>query len=62
MCQKQCANCVKASGKFVPKANVQTVQISRMHSIMDSAGKESTHNQSASSVPKLIVRKNEGLV
>ena len=29
---------------------------------MNSAGKESAHNQSASSAPKLVVRKNQGLV
>ena len=29
---------------------------------MNSAGKESAYNQSASSVPKLVVRKDQGLV
>ena len=48
--------------KLVPKANVQGVHKSRMNSTMNSAGKESAHNQSASSTPKLIMRKNQGLV
>ena len=33
-----------------------------MNSTVNSTGKESAHNQSASSVPKLVVRKNQGLV
>ena len=45
--------------KLVPKANVQS---SGMNSTVNSAGKESAHNQSASSVPKFVVRKHQGLV
>ena len=45
--------------ELVPKANVQS---SRMNSTVNSAGNESAHNQSASSVPKLLVRKDQGLV
>ena len=45
--------------KLVPKANIQS---SGMNSTAKSAQKESAHNQSASSVPKLVVRKNQGLV
>ena len=45
--------------KLVPKANVQSVHSSRMNSTMNSAGKESAHIQSASSTPKLVVRKNQ---
>ena len=48
--------------KLVPKTNVQSVHSSRMNSTVNSAGKESAHNQSASSDPKLVVRKNQGLV
>ena len=50
---------LKPKLKLVPKANVQS---SGMNSTVSSAGKESAHNQSASSVPKLVVRKNPGLV
>ena len=45
--------------KLVPKANVQS---SGMNSTVNSAGNESAHNQSTGSVPKLVVRKNQGLV
>ena len=45
--------------KLVPKAYVQGVHGSGINSTVNSAGKESTHNQSASSVPKLVVRKNQ---
>ena len=48
--------------KLVPKANVKGVHCSGMNSMVNSAGKESTHNQSTSCVPKLVVRKNQGLV
>ena len=41
---------------------VQGVPSSGMNNTVNSAGKESPHNQSASSVPKLVVRKNQGLV
>ena len=44
------------------KANVQSVHSSRMNSTVNSAAKESAHNQSASSAPELVVRKNQGLV
>ena len=40
--------------KLVPKANVQSVHSPRMNSTVNSAGKESAHNQSASSAPKLL--------
>ena len=52
-------NVLKLKMKLVPKANVQS---SGMNSTVNSAGKESAHNQSASSVPKLVVRRNQGLV
>ena len=45
--------------KLVPKANVQGVHGSGMNSTVNSTVKESTHKQSASSVPKLVVRKNQ---
>ena len=48
--------------KLVPKANVQSGHTSRMNSTVNSAGKESAHNQSASSTPKVVMRKNQGLV
>ena len=48
--------------KLVAKTNVQGVHSSGMNSNVNSAGKESAHNQSASSAPKLVVRKNQGLV
>ena len=48
--------------KLVPKANVQSVHSSGMNSTVNSAGKESAHNQSASSAPKLVMRKKQGLV
>ena len=48
--------------KLVPKAKVQSVHNSKMNSIGNSARKESAHNQSANSAPKLVVRKNHGLV
>ena len=38
------------------------VHSSGMNSTVNSPGKGSGHNQSASSVPKLVVRKNQGLV
>ena len=52
-------NVLRPKVKLVPKANVQS---SGMNSTVNSAGKESAHNQSASSVPKLVVRKDQGLV
>ena len=52
-------NVLRPKVKLVPKANVQS---SRMNSTMNSTGKESAHNQSVSSVPKLVVRKNQGFV
>ena len=52
-------NVLRPKVKLVPKANVQS---SGMNSTVNSAGKESIHNQSASSVPKLVVRKNQGTV
>ena len=52
-------NVLRPKVKFVHKVNVQS---SGMNSTVNSAGKESAHNQSASSVPKLVVRKNQGLV
>ena len=42
--------------EFVPRANVQCVHSSGMNSTVNSAGKESVHNQSASSAPVLWVR------
>ena len=48
--------------KLVHKANVQGVHGSGMNSTVNSAGKESIHNQSASNVPKLVVRKKQGIV
>ena len=48
--------------KFMPKANVQSVHSSRVNSTVNSAGKESAHNQSASSALKLVVRINQGSV
>ena len=48
--------------KLVPKANVQDVQSLRMNSTLNSARKESAHNQSADSVSKLVVQKSQGLV
>ena len=52
-------NVLRPTVKLMPKANVQS---SGMNSTVNSAGKESAHNQSASSVPKLVVRKDQGLV
>ena len=52
-------NVLRPKVKLVPKANVQSLG---MNSTVNSAGKEGAHNQSASSVPKLVVRKNQGLV
>ena len=52
-------NVLRPKVKVMPKANVQC---SGMNSTVNSAGKESAHNQSASSVPKLVVRKDQGLV
>ena len=52
-------NVLKPKVKLVPKANVQN---SGMNSTVNSAGKESAHNQSASSVPKLVAKKDQGLV
>ena len=52
-------NVLRPKVKLVPKANVQS---SGMNSTVNSAGKESAYNQSASSVPKLVVRKDQGLV
>ena len=48
--------------KLVPKASVQGLHGSGENSTVNSAGKESTHNQSASGVPKLVVRTNQGIV
>ena len=54
--------------KLVPTANMQSVHSSRVNSTVNSAGKESAHNQSErsakgiNSAPKLAVRKNQGLV
>ena len=48
--------------KLVPKTNVQDVYSSGMNSTLNSAGKEIAHNQSENSVPKLVVRKNQGIV
>ena len=48
--------------KLVSKANVHGVHSPGMNSTENSAGKESIHNQSASGVPKLVVRKNQGIV
>ena len=48
--------------KLVPKANVQGVHSSGMTSTVNSAGKESAHNQSVSSGPKMVVGKNQGIV
>ena len=52
-------NVLRPKVKLVPKANLQS---SGMNSTVNSARKESVHNQSTSSVPKLVVRKNQGLV
>ena len=52
-------NVLRPKVKLMPKVNVQS---SGMNSTVNSAGKESAHNQSASSVPKLVVRKDPGLV
>ena len=46
--------------KLVPKANVQGVHSSAINSAVNSPGKESAHNESCA--PKLVVRKNQGLV
>ena len=48
--------------ELVPKANVQGIHSSGMNITVNSAGKESVHNQSARSAPELVVRKNLGLV
>ena len=50
-------NVLRPKMKLMPKANVQS---SGMNSNVNSAGKESAYNQSASSVPKLVVRKDQG--
>ena len=52
-------NVLRPKVKLMPKANVQS---SGMNSTVNSGGKESAHNQSASSVPKLVVRKDHRLV
>ena len=52
-------NVLRPKVKLVSKADVQS---SGMNSTVNSAGKESAHNQRASKVPKLVVRKNQGLV
>ena len=52
-------NVLRPKVKLVPKANVQS---SGMNSTVNRAGKERTHNQSARSVQKLAVRKDQGLV
>ena len=44
-------NVLRPKVKLVPKANVQS---SGMNSTVNSAGKESAHNQSASSVPSWL--------
>ena len=69
VCQPNEGKVSQSAVKNGPKANVQNVlrpkgnvQSSGMNSTVNSAGKESSHNQSASSVPKLVVRKDQGLV
>ena len=52
-------NVLRPKVKLMPEANMQS---SGMNSTVNSAGKESAYNQSASSVPKLVVRKDQGLV
>ena len=52
-------NVLRSKVKLMPKANVQS---SGMDSTVNSAGMESAYNQSASSVPKLVVRRDQGLV
>ena len=52
-------NVLRPKVKLVPKVNVQS---SGLNSTVNSAGKESAYNQSASSVSKLVVRKDQRLV
>ena len=52
-------NVLRPKVKLMPKANVQS---SGMNSTVNSAGKESAYNQSASSVPKKVVKKDQGIV
>ena len=52
-------NVLRPKVKLVPKVNVQS---SGLNSTVNSAGKESAHIQSASNVPKLVVRKDQRLV
>ena len=52
-------NVLRPKVKLVPKVNVQS---SGLNSTVNSAGKESAYNQSASSVPKWVVRKDQRLV
>ena len=52
-------NVLRPKVKLVPKVNVQS---SGLNSTVNSAEKESAYNQSASSVPKLVVRKDQRLV
>ena len=56
---KNVQNVLRPKMKLVPKVNVQS---SWMNSTVNSARKESAHNQSASSVQTLVMRKNQGLV
>ena len=75
VCQPNEGKVSQSAVENVPKANVQNVlrpkvklvptvnvQFSGMNSTVNSAGKESAYNQSASSVPKLVVRKDQRLV
>ena len=52
-------NVLRPKVKLVPKVDVQS---SGLNSTVNSADKESAYNQSASSVPKLVVRKDQRLV
>ena len=75
VCQQNEGKVLQSTVENVPKANVQNVlrpkvylvpkvnvQSSGLNSTVNSAGKESAYNQSASSVPKLVVRKDQRLV
>ena len=75
VCQSNQGKVSQSAVENVPKANVQNVlrpkvklvpqvnvQHSGMNSNVNSVGKESAYNQSASSVPKLVVRKDQRLV
>ena len=52
-------NVLRPKVKLVPKVDVQSLGL---NSTVNSADKESAYNQSASSVPKLVVRKDQRLV